>query len=197
MLAYNLLYKNLGVPPMGMPGASTNDEPPPSVEEQRKALGEKLVEAVYRQERDHRALFTMKFPDEKPKERFTPIDLLAGVQRSHAHASRQQRLLLPERAPAGLSPETILRIREGRIQRRAQQRLEELESMMDEAGEHNATGLENMPLGRLVDEHYQLTLRTASAKRLREIIQLKALRLRDKQAKVWANHMMIIVIYLC
>ncbi|KAI8141373.1 SNF2 family N-terminal domain-containing protein [Fennellomyces sp. T-0311] len=177
MLAFQFLQKSLGAP--------ANDEPAPPVEEQRKALAEKLVEAIYRQERDHRALSQVKFPDAPVKEQLTFMDLLSGIQRSHAHASRQQRLLVPDDTPSpnmpfvakrpnGLSPLTVLQKREDRIRRRAQQRQHELENKL----------INGTELGRLIDENYQETVRSATPSQMNDIIKLKSLRLRDKQIKV-------------
>ncbi|KAI9321754.1 SNF2 family N-terminal domain-containing protein [Dichotomocladium elegans] len=154
-------------------------EPLPSVEDQRKALAEKLVEAIYRQERDHRALSQIKFPDVQIKEHLAPMDLLTGIQRSHAHASRQQKLLLPlqpSMSIAGLKPRTILAERERRIRNRAAQHHKELERQVDENS--------GVSLGALLDDHYHETVSSASGERFRDILRLKALRLRDKQAKL-------------
>lgn len=180
MLAYSLLSKNLGLPPPGMP---QKGEPPPPIEEQRKALGEKLVEAIYQQEQDYRAMMIAKSPETKLKEHLSFLDLL-NSHRSHAHASRQQKLLLPDRPPAGLAPETIRMERERRIEKRAQQRLQELENMVDTEEINEDEANEPKKLGALLNERYHDTVRSASTRRIQEIIQLKSLRLRQKQAKV-------------
>ncbi|KAI8975711.1 SNF2 family N-terminal domain-containing protein [Mycotypha africana] len=115
--------------------------------------------------------------EESQKETVTAFDLLSGQPRSHAHASRQQRLLLPEISLQGLDPYTVLREREKRIQKRLNERLAELEASMDEEDQRQ-------PLGYLLNEYYEDTVRTASPQRLHTIVQIKSLQLRDKQTKL-------------
>ncbi|KAI9264208.1 SNF2 family N-terminal domain-containing protein [Phascolomyces articulosus] len=182
MLAFQFLQKTMGAP--------ANDEPIPPVEEQRKQLGEKLVEAIYRQQQDHRTLSKVKFPDKPVKERLTFMDLLSGIQRSHAHASRQQRLLVPDeplpptmpfvaKTPKGLAPHTILQGREERIHYRAQQKQEELENKIITTSQGHTK-----KLGRWINENYQDTIQHATPDQIKDIIRLKSLRLREKQLKV-------------
>lgn len=191
MLAYSLLSKNLGVPP---PGAPQANEPPPPIEEQRKALGEKLVEAIYQQEQIYRAMVAAKAPETKLDEHLPFLDLL-NSRRSHAHASRQQKLLLPDRPPAGLAPETIRMERERRIENRAKQRLEELENIVDTENFNEDDSSEPKKLGVLLNERYHETVRSASVGRLQEIIQLKSLRLRQKQAKVGTHEIILPTVF--
>ncbi|KAF7724583.1 hypothetical protein EC973_000891 [Apophysomyces ossiformis] len=181
MLAYNLLSKNFsGQSSASTPSSSNPVSDVPLIKpaddyrssEEIKTLAEKLVDAVYRQARDYKALNALKYKDTCT--RVTPMDLLSQ-QRSHAHASRQQSLLLPTNAPAGLDPHTVLIERERRIENRVKDRILELESIQDEN--------ENPLLDRL-SEQYEETIKTVSPQRLQSIIQLKALHLRDKQMRL-------------
>lgn len=172
MLAYNLLSQNLNQ-------KNDADVPiEPSTEEPPKTMAERLVEAIYQQSiefislKNNNAFLTQK----QTGDQLTALELLSGQPRSHAHASRQQRLLLPDIAPKGLSPYTILQEREKRIEQRAQAKLRELEANMDKDM--------RQPLGYLLNEYYDETVKTASPERLESIVQLRSLQLRKKQTKV-------------
>ncbi|EIE77396.1 hypothetical protein RO3G_02100 [Rhizopus delemar RA 99-880] len=146
-----------------------------------KTMAERLVDVIYLQAVEYNRIKQDKkdrpIADElKDGQQVTALDLLSGHDRSHAHSSRQQRLLLPERLPAGLDPLTVLFEREKRIEKRASARLKELELMtMDD---------QKPPLGYLVNEYYDETVRTASPEKLKFIVQLRSLQLRDKQQKL-------------
>jgi ATP-dependent helicase STH1/SNF2 len=197
MLAYNLLSQNLGSnspsgnatpiasPPVVVDDNKTQVDTP---EEPPKTMAERLVEAIYLQANEFNALKkktnTASLPTLIPSsntlddsETLTAFDLLSGQQRSHAHASRQQRLLLPDAAPRGLDAITILQEREKHIERRALEQLTKLASTTEQ---------QRQPLGYLLNEYYDDTVRTASPERLRSIVQLRSLQLRDKQTKVRA-----------
>ncbi|KAG2230892.1 hypothetical protein INT48_003341, partial [Thamnidium elegans] len=147
----------------------------PEPEEPPKTMSERLVETIYQQSDE---FISLKNPcvSNNNNGKIRAIELLTGQQRSHAHASRQQRLLLPDTAPQGLSPYTILDQREKRIEQRAQVKLHMLESSIEEQG--------RQPLGYLLNEYYDETVRTASDERLQSIVQLRSLQLRHKQAKL-------------
>lgn len=146
-----------------------------------KTMAERLVDVIYLQAVEYNRIKQDKkdrpIADElKDGQQVTALDLLSGHDRSHAHSSRQQRLLLPERLPAGLDPLTVLFEREKRIEERASARLKELEAMtMDD---------QKPALGYLVNEYYDETVRAASPEKLKFIVQLRSLQLRDKQQKV-------------
>lgn len=178
MLAYNLLSQNLN--------AKTDTEPietMSNVEETPKTMAERLVEAIYQQSVDFINLRTNnaflaasgqnKTNGQAP---LTALELLSGQPRSHAHASRQQRLLLPDIAPRGLSPYTVLQEREKRIEHRAQEKTKMLEASMDQDM--------RQPLGYLLSEYYDETVKTASPAKLKTIVQLRSLQLRQKQTKL-------------
>lgn len=210
-MAYNLLSQNLGSsatnsstgnttpiavssPPAKLEDNNNKMQIDSPTEEPPKTMAERLVEAIYLQANEFNALknktknaslptpipttATTATTNVNDSETLTAFDLLSGQQRSHAHASRQQRLLLPDAAPRGLDPFTILQEREKHIEHRAKERLTELASTMDDEQQRQ-------PLGYLLNEYYDDTVRTASPERLRSIVQLRSLQLRDKQTKVF------------
>ncbi|CEP16839.1 hypothetical protein [Parasitella parasitica] len=180
--------------------APVEQQPPaqPAKIEVPKTMAERLIEAIYLQANELNALRqkvnnTPGVPVFPPppivapskggdSDILTAFDLLSGQQRSHAHASRQQRLLLPDTAPQGISPYVILQEREKRIEQRAEQKLLELETIVDDDRRDGSSN--KQPLGYLLREYYDDTVRTASPERLQSIVELKALQLRDKQAKL-------------
>ncbi|ORX61883.1 hypothetical protein DM01DRAFT_260889 [Hesseltinella vesiculosa] len=98
---------------------------------------------------------------------------------SHAHASRQQRLLLPTTPPKPLDPLTILYEREKFIPSRIDSRIQQLSSIpMENVSQHGRS------LGYMLEEHYTETVRLATDDQIQAIIKLKGLHLRDKQAKL-------------
>ncbi|KAI9305256.1 SNF2 family N-terminal domain-containing protein [Cunninghamella echinulata] len=97
----------------------------------------------------------------------TPQALLYGQQKSHAHNSRQQKLLLPKNIPMPLDPYIILFEREKFIPKRIQNKITTLES-----------------ISYMLNEYYNETVRMATSDQLKSIIQLKALQLRQKQHKL-------------
>ncbi|KAI9331980.1 SNF2 family N-terminal domain-containing protein [Pilaira anomala] len=137
-------------------------------------MAERLVETIYQQSVEFITLKNTHNPNHDGK--LSAVELLTGQQRSHAHASRQQRLLLPDTAPQGLNAQTILEQREKRIEKRAQDKLEKLESTIEADG--------RQPLGYMLNEYYDETVKTASPERLESIVQLRSLQLRHKQAKL-------------
>lgn len=147
---------------------------PAEPEEPPKTMAERLVETIYQQSVEFITLKNTHMPNHDGK--LSAVELLIGQQRSHAHASRQQRLLLPDTAPQGLNAQTILEQREKRIEQRAQDKLEKLESTIEAEG--------RQPLGYMLNEYYDETVKTASPERLESIVQLRSLQLRHKQAKL-------------
>ncbi|KAI7903884.1 SNF2 family N-terminal domain-containing protein [Cokeromyces recurvatus] len=163
----------------------TVQQEPIMPEEPPKTMAERLVEAIYHQaiefsimkKKTTNDLITMSTTSNHNGDIITAFDLLSGQPRSHAHGSRQQRLLLPDIPPQGIDPYTILAEREKRIEQRAHASVVELESFMDEEDQRQ-------PLGYLLTEYYEETVRTASPQRLHAIVKLKSLQLRQKQTKL-------------
>ncbi|KAI8093622.1 SNF2 family N-terminal domain-containing protein [Halteromyces radiatus] len=158
---------------------------PHEEEEEPKSLMETLVETIYKQAKEYKATMdamkTMTTSNTMTQmdDQLTPQNLLYGQQRSHAHASRQQRLLLPKTIPIQLDPYTILLEREKFIPNRIRQKMEALEAItVDNMAQQSQS------LGYMLSEYYTETVRMATSDQLKSIIQLKALQLREKQAKL-------------
>lgn len=102
----------------------------------------------------------------------SPYDLLKKPISSFAHASRQQRLLIPSVTPQGLDPLSIISERERRILARIQYRVRELEKLPSNLNDH-------------MNELEQQVLQTApTSVKLKAIVELKALRLLNKQKQL-------------
>lgn len=190
MLAYNLLSQNLANSNTTMATEDSGSFTPIELEdasntetleqplETPKTMAERLVDVIYLQSVEYNRIKQDKaagMDESKENQIVTALDLLSGHDRSHAHSSRQQRLLLPERLPTGLDPLMVLSEREKRIEKRAATRLKELETMTED---------EKPPLGYLLSEYYDETVKSASPEKLKSIVQLRSLQLRDKQQKL-------------
>lgn len=98
----------------------------------------------------------------------SPYNLMKKPISSFAHASRQQRLLIPSIIPLGIDSKTLFDEREERVQHRMAYRRKELENDMD----HIISELENdIKSGKI-------------GNKIRAVIELKSLKLLDKQKKV-------------
>jgi ATP-dependent helicase STH1/SNF2 len=97
----------------------------------------------------------------------------------HAHASRQQRLLVPAIMPVGISPFELAQEREHRIRARIQHRIQELESLPSNLGDAPFDGGRTREDSEASDDSSS----TASAK-IRALIELRALRLLDRQRRL-------------
>jgi ATP-dependent helicase STH1/SNF2 len=101
----------------------------------------------------------------------SPYDLLKKPITSFAHASRQQRLLIPSIIPPGIDPYSIISERERRILGRIQYRITELEKLPSNLND-TTNALE-----------HDLRQSNGSIK-LKAIVELKALRLLGKQKQL-------------
>jgi ATP-dependent helicase STH1/SNF2 len=101
----------------------------------------------------------------------SPYDLLKKPITSFAHASRQQRLLIPSIIPSGMDPYSVISERERRILGRIQYRIAELEKLPSNLND-STMALEN-----------DLCQSNGSIK-LKAIVELKALRLLGKQKQL-------------
>ena len=103
----------------------------------------------------------------------SPYNLLKKPISSYAHASRQQRLLIPSITPTGMDPHSIITERERRIRTRIQYRITELEKMPSNL-------MMNLPNTLAVAKQQQ----SPSSTKLKAVIELKALRLLNRQKRV-------------
>ncbi|KAI9499409.1 SNF2 family N-terminal domain-containing protein [Zychaea mexicana] len=104
----------------------------------------------------------------------SPYNLLKKPISSYAHASRQQRLLIPSITPTGMDPHSMITERERRIRTRIQYRIAELEKMPSNL----SMNLPNtLAVGRNAKDN-------APSTKLKAVIELKALRLLNRQKRL-------------
>jgi ATP-dependent helicase STH1/SNF2 len=188
ILAYKLISKNMPLPAnlqqaVLSPVSSTADASA-SPSDMTNSLNESAVTAVAEAGLNPATLATPtsvtdtqaeKQADTKKVEYTayaSPYDLLKKPISSFAHASRQQRLLIPSVTPQGLDPLSIISERERRILARIQYRVRELEKLPSNLNDH-------------MNELEQQVLQTApTSVKLKAIVELKALRLLNKQKQL-------------
>ncbi|KAH8556185.1 SNF2 family N-terminal domain-containing protein [Umbelopsis sp. PMI_123] len=107
-----------------------------------------------------------------------PYNIIKKPFASHAHASLQQRLLLPGIAPSGLDPASVLSEREIRLQNQIQNRIAQLEAIPINGPNGEST------LGQRMEENYNETVKNASESDLQAILELKSLKMLDRQKKL-------------
>ncbi|CEI98505.1 Putative Adenosinetriphosphatase [Rhizopus microsporus] len=109
----------------------------------------------------------------KPHKEYTayasPYELLKKPITTFSHASRQQRLLIPSLTPQGVDPYSIISERERRLLGRIQHRIQELEKLPSNLSDTVQTLEGDIKNG---------------SNKLRAIVELKALRLLNKQRQL-------------
>ncbi|KAF7731676.1 hypothetical protein EC973_008847 [Apophysomyces ossiformis] len=103
----------------------------------------------------------------------SPYNLLKKPISSYAHASRQQRLLIPSITPIGIDIQAVKSERERRINEAVQNRISEIKSRVGDVDSR---------ISQLETEIKSGTI--SSNGKLKAIIELKALKLLGKQAKL-------------
>ncbi|KAI8997113.1 SNF2 family N-terminal domain-containing protein [Pilobolus umbonatus] len=182
ILAYRLISKNMSLPPnlqqavlaptstvaniniSDSPIQTTSTSNPSPVTTPISALKEE-------QPMTPNQLAMEKLDDKKSYNAYaSPYDLLKKPITSFAHASRQQRLLIPSIIPRGIDPYSIISEREKRIIGRIQYRIQELEQLPSNLSD-SIHSLEDI-------DHNK------SSVKLKAIIELKALKLLEKQRQL-------------
>ncbi|GAB5591414.1 ATP-dependent DNA helicase Snf21 [Umbelopsis nana] len=107
-----------------------------------------------------------------------PYNIVRKPFASHAHASLQQRLLLPGIAPSGLDPASVLSERELRLQSHIEAKIAELEALPINSPNGQST------LGQRMAENYQETVQNASESELQSILEIRTLKILDRQRKL-------------
>ncbi|KAI9487898.1 MAG: SNF2 family N-terminal domain-containing protein [Benjaminiella poitrasii] len=102
----------------------------------------------------------------------SPYDLLKKPINAFTHASRQQRLLIPSITPAGVDPCSIISERKKRMLNRIQYRIQELENLPSNLNDS----------AQLLEQ--ELRQKKTGTVKLKAIIELKALRLLNKQKQL-------------
>ncbi|KAI8142952.1 SNF2 family N-terminal domain-containing protein [Fennellomyces sp. T-0311] len=114
-------------------------------------------------------------PSPKDQQHFnayaSPYQLLKKPISSYAHASKQQRLLIPSITPTGMDPHTAITERERRVRARIQYRIHELEKIPSNL-------LMNLP------NTLSVAHKTEANPKIKAIIELKALRLLGRQKRL-------------
>lgn len=102
----------------------------------------------------------------------SPYNMLKKPITSYAHASRQHRQLIPSITPVGVDSQKLSEERERRINEHIQDRIHELEK------------LSGSMIEKLKEQDINVKKSSASSTPLRSLIELKSLKLLDKQRKV-------------
>lgn len=105
----------------------------------------------------------------------SPFSYLQKTLPSTMHASRQQRLLIPGISPVGIDPYALAQERDHRLRARMKYRIEELDTLPS-----NIASEALDPSGGLLDQENK----APSGPKLKALIELKALRLLERQKKV-------------
>lgn len=194
ILAFKLISKNMPVPTPLQQAIFTpaNVETMLVTKDQAPTLQSKIVDAVYAQ---HASTQSLGAAGQTPSSSAasnsqtnsiplsaasynsytSPYSLLKKQISSYTHASRQQRLLIPSLSPIGLDPYALAQERERRVKARVEYRISELEKL--------PSNLANVPLKEL-DEEPEHDIRKLPSAKMRAVIELKALRLLQKQKRV-------------
>ncbi|CDS03051.1 hypothetical protein LRAMOSA00453 [Lichtheimia ramosa] len=102
----------------------------------------------------------------------SPYNMLKKPITSYAHASRQHRQLIPSITPVGVDSQKLAEERERRISEHIQDRIHELEKISGSMME------------KLKEQDVNVNKSSASSTPLRSLIELKSLKLLDKQKKL-------------
>lgn len=114
----------------------------------------------------------------------SPFSFLEKNLDAAVHASRQQRLLIPSISPVGIDPYALAQERDNRLKARVKYRIEELD--------HLPSNIASEPLdasGGLLDQENKAPVPPPSGPKLKALIELKALRLLERQKKVQTSQM--------
>lgn len=109
----------------------------------------------------------------------SPYNMLKKPITSYAHASRQHRQLIPSITPVGVDSQKLSEERERRINEHIQDRIHELEK------------LSGSMIEKLKEQDINVNKSSASSTPLRSLIELKSLKLLDKQRKVLHTHTLL------
>lgn len=185
ILAFKLLSKNMPIPPhiqeaIFSPSSARNT----LANEEPASIPAKAAEAALNQHVGVKSQAVQQ-AQASPKPNYnayiSPFTYLKRPITLQAHASKQQRLLIPSIMPTGIDPYTLAQERHRRVRTRIDNRIKELEelpaNLSNDAPINNGDAdKENGPTNMEAD----VVQRPTGAK-LRALIELKALRLVEKQ----------------
>lgn len=112
-------------------------------------------------------------PSQQPNAYASPYNLVKKPVSSTAHATRQHRLVIPSITSTGMDPHSMITERERRIKTHVQYRISELEKLPSNLI------MSSPDIGSSSDD-----TTTQSNSKLKAVIELKALRLLNRQRKV-------------
>ncbi|KAF9985882.1 hypothetical protein BGZ75_002461 [Mortierella antarctica] len=171
IIAFKLISANMAVPPHLQEAIFTpkSVEQALSVKEPTASVAGNVVDVARRH-------VTEQAPTAADYNAFTsPFSFLQKTLSTTAHASRQQRLLIPSISPVGIDPYALAQERENRLNARIKYRIEELENLPS-----NIASEPLDPSGGLLDQENKAPL---SGPKMKALIEMKMLRLLPKQKK--------------
>ncbi|KAG0308761.1 hypothetical protein BGZ98_006936 [Dissophora globulifera] len=176
IIAFKLISANMAVPPHLQEAIFT----PKSVEQALSAkdptasVAGRIVDVA----RHH---LSEQTPTASDYNAYTsPFSYLPKTLPSAVHASRQQRLLIPSISPVGIDPYALAQERDSRLKARVKYRIEELDNLPS-----NIASEPLDPSGGLLDQENKAP--PPSGPKLKALIELKALRLLERQKKLRAE----------
>ncbi|KAI8356857.1 SNF2 family N-terminal domain-containing protein [Mortierella sp. GBAus27b] len=176
IIAFKLISANMAVPPHLQEAIFT----PKSVE-QALATKEPTGSVAGRVVDIARHHLSEQNPTASDYNAYTsPFSYLQKTLPAAMHASRQQRLLVPSISPVGIDPYALAQERENRLKARMRYRIEELENIPS-----NIASDPLDPSGGLLDQENKAP--PSSGPKLKALIELKALRLLERQKKLRAE----------
>ncbi|KAF9351838.1 hypothetical protein BGX26_010223 [Mortierella sp. AD094] len=175
IIAFKLISANMAVPPHLQEAIFTpkSVEQALSAKEPTASVAGRVVDVA----RHH---LSEQTPTASDYNAYTsPFSYLQKILPSAAHASRQQRLLIPSISPVGIDPYALAQERDNRLKSRVKYRIEELDSLPS-----NIASEALDPSGGLLDQENKAP---PSGPKLKALIELKALRLLERQKKLRAE----------
>ncbi|KAI7817839.1 SNF2 family N-terminal domain-containing protein [Gamsiella multidivaricata] len=175
IIAFKLISANMAVPPHLQEAIFTpkSVEQALSAKEPTASVAGRIVDVA----RHH---LSEQMPTASDYNAYTsPFSYLQKTLPAAVHASRQQRLLIPSISPVGIDPYALAQERDNRLKTRVKYRIEELDSLPS-----NIASEALDPSGGLLDQENKAP---PSGPKLKALIELKALRLLERQKKLRAE----------
>ncbi|KAF8927790.1 SNF2 family N-terminal domain-containing protein [Dissophora ornata] len=175
IIAFKLISANMAVPPHLQEAIFTpkSVEQALSAKEPTASVAGRIVDVA----RHH---LSEQTPTASDYNAYTsPFSYLQKTLPSAVHASRQQRLLIPSISPVGIDPYALAQERDNRLKARVKYRIDELDNLPS-----NIASEALDPSGGLLDQENKLP---PSGPKLKALIELKSLRLLERQKKLRAE----------
>ncbi|KAF9179331.1 hypothetical protein BGZ51_006999 [Haplosporangium sp. Z 767] len=175
IIAFKLISANMAVPPHLQEAIFTpkSVEQALSTKEPTASVAGRVVDVA----RQH---LSEQTPSSSDYNAFTsPFSYLQKTLQSPVHASRQQRLLIPSISPVGIDPYALAQERDNRLKARVKYRMEELDNLPS-----NIASEALDPSAGLLDQENKIP---PSGPKLKALIELKSLRLLERQKRLRAE----------